>query len=110
MSRSATMVIAYLMRVEGMTLAAALALTKECRPVASPNSGFMRLLILEEAKLFGTTTVQLDLYAKNRFGTADEYAAAGGGGDCNVIVDSQSRDGGGTGIDVEKDFQKRETF
>jgi hypothetical protein len=87
------MVIAYLMRAEGMTLAAALALTKECRPVASPNSGFMRQLILEEARLFGATTIQLDLYSKNRFGTADEYAAtsaAGADGDEAGGVEIQS--------------------
>ncbi|KAI5650592.1 hypothetical protein M9H77_36597 [Catharanthus roseus] len=43
-SRSATIVVAYLMKKHGMSLAQALAHVKERRPVAGPNSGFIAQL------------------------------------------------------------------
>ncbi|ANM64884.1 Dual specificity phosphatase catalytic domain [Arabidopsis suecica] len=43
-SRSVTIVVAYLMKKHGMTLAQALQHVKSKRPVASPNAGFIRQL------------------------------------------------------------------
>jgi len=43
-SRSATVVIAYLMQREGYTLEKALAHVEFCRPEVKPNEGFMRML------------------------------------------------------------------
>jgi protein-tyrosine phosphatase len=49
-SRSVTVCCAWLMMRRGMTLAAALALVRECRPLAGPNSGFYaQLEALEES-------------------------------------------------------------
>ncbi|KAH3757649.1 dual specificity protein phosphatase 1 [Pelomyxa schiedti] len=45
MSRSATIVIAYLMQRKGMTFTAALRAAKAARPIVSPNSGFRQQLI-----------------------------------------------------------------
>ncbi|XP_062108445.1 dual specificity protein phosphatase 1-like [Humulus lupulus] len=43
-SRSATIVVAYLMRQHGMTLSEALKLVRSQRPIAAPNRGFMSQL------------------------------------------------------------------
>ncbi|EOA31476.1 hypothetical protein CARUB_v10014662mg [Capsella rubella] len=43
-SRSVTIVVAYLMKKQGMTLAQALQHVKSRRPIASPNAGFIRQL------------------------------------------------------------------
>ncbi|XP_047332575.1 dual specificity protein phosphatase 1-like [Impatiens glandulifera] len=43
-SRSATIVVAYLMKKHGMSASKALELVRSKRPVASPNSGFMQQL------------------------------------------------------------------
>lgn len=59
-SRSAALVIAYLMQAQGLGLMEAWALTRAARPCAQPNSGFLR---------------QLALYGKR-------LAAGGGGGAC----------------------------
>lgn len=48
-SRSASVVLAYLMRVHGMALADALEHLRAVRPVVCPNSGFMRQLEAFEA-------------------------------------------------------------
>ncbi|GIL52360.1 hypothetical protein Vafri_8251, partial [Volvox africanus] len=52
-SRSVTLVLAYLMRVQGWTLKAAFDHVKSRRPVACPNAGFMSRLLLYERDLFG---------------------------------------------------------
>ena len=44
MSRSVTIVVAYLMLKKGMSVSSALAYVKKCRPIAQPNYGFMRQL------------------------------------------------------------------
>lgn len=51
MSRSATIVIAYIMKTKGLTLHQAFAHVKKCRPIAQPNFGFMKQLEQFEARL-----------------------------------------------------------
>lgn len=50
-SRSAALVIAYLMQSQGMGLMDAWALTRAARPCAQPNSGFLRQLALYGKRL-----------------------------------------------------------
>lgn len=50
-SRSATMVISYVMRHRGLGAAAAYKLVKEGRPIVHPNPGFMGQLIEYQQKL-----------------------------------------------------------
>ena len=83
MSRSTTVVIAYLMKYRGMGLAQAIQHTKERRPVASPNTGFMRQLIKYEQRLFGRCTVSMERYQADRFGDVSSFRTDGeekGGG------------------------------
>jgi protein tyrosine/serine phosphatase len=56
-SRSATVVIAYLMFREKMCLRMAFDYVKKCRPVVEPNDGFMKQLIELEDLLFGIETL-----------------------------------------------------
>ena len=74
MSRSSTIVIAYLMKFKGMRLSEAMAFTKDRRPVASPNTGFMSQLIEYEVELFGSPTIDLELYTQDRFGEVETFA------------------------------------
>lgn len=50
-SRSASIVTAYLMMVQGASLTHALGLMRAARPIAQPNPGFMRQLKALEATL-----------------------------------------------------------
>ena len=67
MSRSVTIVLAFLMRAESMSLIAALELVKSKRHMVSPNAGFMRQLVELELKLYGTTSIDLSAYEQNRW-------------------------------------------
>lgn len=58
-SRSATIVIAYLMKYRKMDLRSAFNYCYELRPVIRPNNGFMRQLILYESQLFGKSSVYM---------------------------------------------------
>ena len=58
-SRSASFVIAYLIKYKNMTLKEAYKHVKQIRPVSGPNQGFMNQLIQYEQKLKGKTTVKL---------------------------------------------------
>lgn len=58
-SRSSTLCLAYLMKYRGLTLLAAHAHLKTCRPIIRPNTGFWRQLIAYEHYLFGKNTVQI---------------------------------------------------
>lgn len=69
MSRSPTVVIAYLMRASECSLAEALKKVKAARPVTAPNTGFMRQLVRMEQELRGTATVDIERYKVDR--TAD---------------------------------------
>ena len=73
MSRSATLVLVYLVRHLNMTLAEALMYTKERRPVASPNPGFMAQLVTMERAHTGRVTIDVDKYANDRFGDVSAY-------------------------------------
>ena len=58
-SRSATVVIAYLMRHHKVSLLHAYTYVKSKRRVIRPNFGFFKQLIEYEKKLFGKTTVKM---------------------------------------------------
>ena len=74
MSRSASVVIAYLMCVEKMSLHAAFVLVKGKRPVTAPNYGFMEQLVEYEQQLFnGKTTFDLTTYKQHRFKDASLF-------------------------------------
>jgi hypothetical protein len=73
MSRSATLVLAYLIRHNDMSLADAISYMKARRPVASPNPGFMTQLIQFEQTLRGKATVDINRYVNNRFGEVHTY-------------------------------------
>jgi len=57
-SRSATIVIAFLMKKKQMCLKDAYAHVKEKRPIIAPNGGFLIQLLEYEMKLFGKTTME----------------------------------------------------
>lgn len=59
-SRSPTLVIAYLMKSRTMPLKAALGLVLKARPQVSPNPGFLQQLKRLEEELFGTVTLDVD--------------------------------------------------
>eukprot|EP00743_Colponemidia_sp_Colp-15_P003032 GILK01003278.1.p1 GENE.GILK01003278.1~~GILK01003278.1.p1 ORF type:complete len:259 (-),score=35.55 GILK01003278.1:189-902(-) len=61
-SRSATSVIAYLMRSKRWPLQKAVTYTQRCRPVIMPNIGFFVQLLEYESKIFGRTSVTVDDY------------------------------------------------
>mmetsp|Transcript_68591 Transcript_68591/g.161254 ORF Transcript_68591/g.161254 Transcript_68591/m.161254 type:complete len:133 (-) Transcript_68591:1741-2139(-) len=63
MSRSATVVLAYLMQHGGQRLEAALKRVWAVRPCVCPNDGFMRVLVDMEVRLFGSATVSLAEYS-----------------------------------------------
>lgn len=58
-SRSSTIVIAYLMKARRMSLREAYYLVKSKRPFIRPNTGFWKQLIEYEHKLFGLNTVRM---------------------------------------------------
>ncbi|KAG5189725.1 protein-tyrosine phosphatase-like protein, partial [Tribonema minus] len=59
-SRSATIVLAWLVKHEGMTALDALRYLQSCRPLISPNAGFMAQLLELEQALRGQTTIDMD--------------------------------------------------
>lgn len=59
-SRSATVVIWYVMVTTRCTLSAAYAHVLKCRPLVFPNHGFMQQLLARETALYGTASVSLD--------------------------------------------------
>ncbi|KAF7657593.1 hypothetical protein LDENG_00024830 [Lucifuga dentata] len=58
-SRSPALVMAYLMRCEGMTLRQAHELVLEQRPYIRPNAGFWRQLLAYERTLLGRNTLRM---------------------------------------------------
>lgn len=62
-NRSATFVLAYLMKSENMTLAAALLKTKSIRKLVDPNIGFRKQLYDMEASLLGGSAPSLPMTA-----------------------------------------------
>lgn len=59
-SRSVSMVIAYLITKEGFNLKDAYQLVKSKRFLARPNKGFLNQLIILEKKIYGTNTLTID--------------------------------------------------
>jgi len=77
MSRSVTVVLAYLMLHGGKALLEAFALVCAARPGVWPNDGFMAALIAKEAALRGKSTITLEEYAAwGDFEPAEEEAPA----------------------------------
>jgi len=54
------MVIAYLVKYQGMTLRQAYLLVKEKRPITRPNLGFWEQLIQYEINITGVSTVKFE--------------------------------------------------
>lgn len=65
-SRSPTIVTAYLMKKHGMTLKEALGLIVRARPPACPNAGFLAQLKELEFKLYGVSSLDVDLLPAKR--------------------------------------------
>jgi len=63
-SRSATIVLAYLIKYENMSLKSAFFYLKERRRVIMPNLGFFQQLIQLELNVHGTTTLVLGKYGQ----------------------------------------------
>ncbi len=59
-SRSPTIVAAYLMMRKGMTLKAALGKIVRVRPQISPNTGFLQQLKEMEVELYGSSSLEVD--------------------------------------------------
>ena len=57
--RSATLVLAYMMKYHKMKLIDAHALVKKRRPLIRPNSGFWKHLVDYEKKLFKQNTINM---------------------------------------------------
>uniref|UniRef100_A0A3P9QDK2 Dual specificity protein phosphatase 14-like n=1 Tax=Poecilia reticulata TaxID=8081 RepID=A0A3P9QDK2_POERE len=85
-SRSAALVMAYLMRSEGLSLRQAHELVLERRPFIRPNAGFWRQLMEYERELSGRNTVRM---VRTAAGVLPEYRAdlrSGGPACCHVMV------------------------
>ena len=63
-SRSATVVCAYLIAEEGMTGPAAIDFVRERRPIICPNFGFRQQLDEYALKVHGGTTEEIEMQAK----------------------------------------------
>ena len=63
-SRSPTLVMAYLMRYEGMSLKDSFGLVKGARRVVYPNRGFRQQLVDYEMELFGGNTLDVDTFGE----------------------------------------------
>jgi hypothetical protein len=74
MSRSVSLVIAYLLTCERMSLIEAFAHVKERRKIASPNPGFMAQLIQLERETRSSVTLDLERYKNDRFGDPFSFA------------------------------------
>ena len=59
-SRASSIVTAYLMESEQLTLKSTLQIVKQVRPQIKPNNGFMRALIRLEQKLYGKASLRVE--------------------------------------------------
>uniref|UniRef100_A0AAZ1WVW6 Protein-tyrosine-phosphatase n=1 Tax=Oreochromis aureus TaxID=47969 RepID=A0AAZ1WVW6_OREAU len=78
-SRSPALIMAYLMRSQGLSLRRAHELVLEQRPFIRPNAGFWRQLMDFERTLFGRTTVRMAKTPEPGSGRAGPSAATGWG-------------------------------
>lgn len=76
MSRSSAFVLAHMVKSLGMTLREAMIHTKERRPRASPNAGFMRQLVEWEIEQHGKPTIDVEKYKEHRFDAVDTFELA----------------------------------
>ena len=75
MSRSPSIVIAYLMRSDkDLSLAGALRTVKRLRPVIAPNHGFMAQLLTYEKSMRGTVSIDLERYRADRTADPSEFS------------------------------------
>ncbi|KAI0048706.1 phosphatases II [Auriscalpium vulgare] len=65
-SRSPTVVAAYLMQAEGMSLKAALGRIVRARPAVSPNPAFVQQLKAIELELYGKNSLEVDEMPRKR--------------------------------------------
>ena len=75
MSRSSTIVLAYLMRFADMNLISAFSHTKKIRPLISPNVGFMEQLLKLEYNLYQNNSLDITQYTKDRFSKVADITA-----------------------------------
>jgi predicted protein tyrosine phosphatase len=66
-SRSATVVLAYLMQSHRMTFRDAIVHVKSRRPIVYPNSGFLRQLVAFERSLYGEESVPDHMLPKSTY-------------------------------------------
>uniref|UniRef100_A0A1B6F6L0 Protein-tyrosine-phosphatase n=1 Tax=Cuerna arida TaxID=1464854 RepID=A0A1B6F6L0_9HEMI len=74
-SRSAALVLAYLVKHRDLTLRSAFLHLRACRPAVRPNSGFFRQLIEFENQTRGTTSVEMVFNPAARTHIPDLYEA-----------------------------------
>ncbi|EQC31134.1 hypothetical protein SDRG_11318 [Saprolegnia diclina VS20] len=74
MSRSATIVLAYLVKCRNMRLLEALQYLRSLRRVVSPNIGFMQRLLDLEMAVHHAHSLDLQEYKKDRFAPIHELA------------------------------------
>jgi hypothetical protein len=74
MSRSVSLVLAYLLACEQMSLIDAFTHVKERRRLASPNPGFMAQLVQLEQSMRETVTLDLERYKNDRFADPISFA------------------------------------
>lgn len=72
-SRSASLVIVYLMKHEKMTLRQAYHYVKAARPIIRPNVGFWKQMVDYERKLFGSNSVQMIMTPQCELAIPDVY-------------------------------------
>ncbi|XP_063061648.1 dual specificity protein phosphatase 14-like [Engraulis encrasicolus] len=83
-SRSASLVMAYLMRFQGADLLQAYRWVLEARPFIRPNAGFWRQLLEYERRLYGRNSVRMAATSLGVLPEAIPESAGGGAGtgDC----------------------------
>lgn len=74
MSRSASIVLAYIMKSQNYTLCQSIELVKEQRPQVSPNPNFMAQLTAYEKSLFSRVSIDMNHFREDRFSSASELA------------------------------------
>ncbi|KDO31941.1 hypothetical protein SPRG_03157 [Saprolegnia parasitica CBS 223.65] len=74
MSRSATIVLAYLVKIRKMRLLDALQYLRSLRRVVSPNIGFMQRLLELEMAVHDANSLDLQAYTKDRFAPIPDLA------------------------------------
>lgn len=74
-SRSATLVLAYLLIVRRIPLLRALEICRNARPQVSPNAGFMSQLSSLEKDYCVRATLNLEKYTEDRFSSTEDLRA-----------------------------------